>query len=100
MFDTTIQVLRPDVVVAEDNSHLQLVFITGIPLPVGPDQFMPIQTGVYRVPMTKKAAKEIYETLGEAIEQLEDEKPASPLVVANSLQGVEQAAGLDQKLRG
>jgi hypothetical protein len=100
MFDTTIQVLRPDVAVADDGSHLQLVFVTGIPLPVGPDQYMPIQTGVYRVPMTKKAAKEIWETLGDAIEQLEDEKPESGIVVASSLQGVDQAASLDSKLRG
>jgi hypothetical protein len=96
MHDTTIQALDIQVVPAED--HIQLVVATGIVLPVGNGQALPLPTGVYRVPMSKIAAQTRGQELIDAAENLPDPPPTSDLIVPGSPAEVQAAAAAHQRI--
>lgn len=98
MFDATLGVLKIEVL--EGDTFVTLVQHIGIGLPVGPDQQMPVHTGTVRVPLSKEAALLHGQQLIDAASRLPETKPASPLVVASSLDGVDKAADIDKKFRG
>lgn len=74
MFDTTIAPIDIKISIPEDKSHLRLVLVTGIMIPIG-EQIGQVPTGQYQAPIGKDQAIRLGEALIEAAEQLEDIKP-------------------------
>lgn len=99
MFDATLQVLKITVETVEDGS-LQIILFIGFALPVGPGQAMAVPAGVLRIPLNKDAAIEHGNEVLAKANDLPDPPQDSGLVVAQNLQGVDQAAKMDQQMRG
>lgn len=104
MQDTTLQIMAMDVSLGED--HMQLVFTTALALPVGMTpqgpQYMPIQDGVYRVPMRKQTAIDYANKILEEADKLPDDeepRPQSDILVANSMSDVENVARQAEQFR-
>lgn len=95
--------MSADVATGED--HLQLVFATAMALPVGigpqGPQYMPVQDGLYRVPMRKETAIEYAQKILDAAEELPDsEQPkSSDILVASNMNDVQNVARQAEQFR-
>jgi hypothetical protein len=100
MFDLSIQIVGIDAVA--DDDHVTLLVQPALLLPVGPGQAMPLPIGVVRMPISKDQALAHAEAIKTAAENVDDskQKAKSDLVIANSMQGVDEAARQAQQFRG
>jgi hypothetical protein len=105
MHDSTLQIMGADVAVTNEG-HLQLIFTTAVALPVGMTptgpQFMPVQDGVYRIPMRKETAIEYAERILAEADTLPDTPTPmqkSDLVIANNMNDVNAVAKQTQQFR-
>lgn len=94
--------MAADIALNEDS--LQLVFVTAIGLPLGPGQILPVQDGVYRVPMRKESAVDFANRILEEAENLPDApqptQKTSDILVANNMNDVANVAKQTQQFRG
>lgn len=95
MFDVTLQPLRIDIEQASDE-HANIVVNMG--LPVSPQQAMGL--GTVRIPVGKQGIDVVIQQLAEVRDNLKDPAPQSDLIVAQNLDGVQQAADMNAKFRG
>ena len=106
MFDAAIRAIGLDIIrqsaVPSEPEHVLLVMTLGMTLPVGPGQVVPIAGGILRLPMTPELAIEKGEELVAAGKG--EEPPAKndtpDIVVAKSLQGIDQVERLNKQFRG
>lgn len=101
MFDLTLQAIGFDTSSPMDNV-LVVGMHVGMPLPfAGPDQ-NPIVAplGQVKFPMDKTSAVALAGRILEMAEGMPDSNPKSDLIVANSLEGVDKAVELSQRLKG
>ena len=103
MIDGKLQIIGADTALGED--HMELVFITGIAIPVGMGpsgpQFVPIQDGVYRVPMRKETAIDFANKILETADELPDteQQKSSDILVASNMNDVQNVARQAQQFR-
>jgi len=99
MFDLTIQIIGHHANQIDENS-IELILAPALALP-GPQGPIPLQIGLVHTPMSKDAAQELVDKIQAAING-EEYKPKekSDLIVASSLQGVEDVAKMEAKLKG
>lgn len=100
IFDTQLNVAVTEVVAAEGHIQQVLGLVTGVP--ISQAGMLPIPLGQLRIPMTKEEAQQLVDKLQQAIAETPDPEPQqkSDLVVAKSLQDVEQIANIDRKVKG
>ncbi len=84
-FDTTVNPLQINVVLSEEDGHLEILVVSGTLLPVSPEQVIPIPIGIYRVPLgSKKTATSLVEQLQKAIDEMPDDQPKSDLIIPSN----------------
>lgn len=96
MFDATLQAIAVEVVPEE--THVALVIMLGLALPTPDGKVLRVPGGILRLPMSRDAAIKHGTELKDAGESV-PEKKESDLVVANSLQGVDEAARANAQFR-
>jgi hypothetical protein len=93
-FDSTIRIGEIGVQPVEDEngSSYEAHLILGVIslLNVGPGQVVPLPLGVLRAPLGRDALKGLHKEIGDVLEIVKDRPD---ITIANSLAGVEQAAG-------
>jgi hypothetical protein len=98
MFDATLQILQIVIETTQDGV-IQLVLFVGFALPVGNGQAMPVPAGIVRVPLNKAAALKHGQELVDAANDLPDAPKESGIVIASSLNGVDEAASAAARFR-
>lgn len=99
MIDATLQIMAADIALSEDS--LQLVFVTAIGIPISPGTILPIQDGVYRIPMRKESAVDFANRILEEADSLPDtpQPKSSDILVANNMNDVANVAKQTQQFR-
>lgn len=96
LFNGVINAYQIDATVPEGAKHIELAAQVGLGYPVGPGEMGILPAGTLRIPMDRKAAENLIESLTELIEELP--KP-SDLTIASNLSQVEEQAERLNKLR-
>ena len=103
MLDATLQVIDvqvsapdPDAEVGPDGGIMEIAFIVGLALPVGPNQVAHIPAAILRGKFGKEQSEKLGKTITEGAETL---KPPSKLVKATDIRAAEQAAQAVQGFR-
>lgn len=103
MLDATLQVIDvqvsapdPDAEVGPEGGIMEIAFIVGLALPVGPNQVAHIPAAILRGRFGKEQAEKLGKTISEGAETL---KPASKLTVATDVNAAAQAAEAVESFR-
>lgn len=97
IFDTTIKLA--DLGVAGHEDHVELQYVLGLLTPISPTQAINIPAGMIRVPMDRKTALAHAALIIEEAEKIEETPEPSGLVIADNLNGIDEAQAFEESLR-